>query len=553
MITIFTDGQQLDLDPSGSFELTYEQPMLDDTHAPVPFSTSIGLLPTPNNKKILGFLDAMLLEPNVRRLQADIFVGGFKILSGILVYDGYEDGVLNYSFSGKNLEDDWSGKIWTLVNPTISTIPAQYTITRKLEFIRSMKNGGHFLAAPILVNKNAVAKTVYDALSSYAEKVDPSIKYHNWPNSDYVIFSPVFRMNLIIEKILKKITLDNAFSLDLGDLAIIAQYKPDGHFNQIGIPLLSSYDCQKMLPDLSVYQVVQNLARMFCAALYRDGERYRFLAAKTVLNSDTVLDWSDKVSTDEYSLGKEPATSYILKYENSDEDNTYDVTNLSSDLEDGDITTYSSFKSLIAAFGTTELKAVRHAVTKDIYSGRRADLGNENYVTNCDMIYHHNPAIDTSSGEEESSFDNSIEFNLVRCIPEAIASGTTSQFKLAPIIDAPTIGEARGTDVYIGVMANNQLVDKGYSFTPLGADANLGVSLATDVLFDKYHAEFADWLSKDRQTLSADLKLSIRDVVEFRMYNKVRFASRTWLVKKLTLNFAIDSDHIEATGEFVAL
>ena len=49
MITIFTDGQQLDLDPSGSFELTYEQPMLDDTHAPVPFSTSIGLLPTPNN------------------------------------------------------------------------------------------------------------------------------------------------------------------------------------------------------------------------------------------------------------------------------------------------------------------------------------------------------------------------------------------------------------------------------------------------------------------------------------------------------------------------
>lgn len=553
MITIFTDGQQLDLDPSGSFELTYEQPMLDDTHAPVPFSTSIGLLPTPNNKKILGFLDAMLLEPNVRRLQADIFVGGFKILSGILVYDGYEDGVLNYSFSGKNLEDDWGGKIWTMVNTLTSTIPSHYSLSQKLNFIKQMKDGGHFVAAPVLVNQNAVAKTVYDALSSYAEKVDPSIKYHNWPNSDYVIFSPVFRMNLIIEKILKKITLDSAFSLDLGSLAIIAQYKPDGHFNQIGIPLLSSYDCQKMLPDLSVYQLIQNVAKMFCAALYRDGQKYRFLSAKTVLNSDTVLDWSDKVSTDEYSLGKEPATSYILKYENSDEDNTYDVSNLSSDLEDGDITTCSSFEDLIAAFGTADLKAVRHAATKDIYSGRKADLGSANYVTSCDMIYHHNPVIDTSSGEEESSFDNSIEFNLVRCIPEAIASGTTSQFKLAPIIDAPTIGEARGTDVYIGIMANNQLVDKGYSVSALGADANLGISLATDALFDKYHTEFADWLSRDRQTLSADLKLSIRDVVEFRMFNKVRFASRTWLVKKLTLNFAIDSDDIEASGEFIAL
>lgn len=102
-------------------------------------------------------------------------------------------------------------------------------------------------------------------------------------------------------------------------------------------------------------------------------------------------------------------------------------------------------------------------------------------------------------------------------------------------------------------MANNQLVDKGYSVSALGADANLGVSLATDALFDKYHTEFADWLSRDRQTLSADLKLSIRDVVEFRMFNKVRFASRTWLVKKLTLNFAIDSDDIEASGEFIAL
>ena len=66
MITIFSAGQQLDLDPSGSFELSFEQPMLDDSHAPIPFSTSIGLLPTPNNKRILGFLDAMLLEPTVK-------------------------------------------------------------------------------------------------------------------------------------------------------------------------------------------------------------------------------------------------------------------------------------------------------------------------------------------------------------------------------------------------------------------------------------------------------------------------------------------------------
>lgn len=551
MITIFSAGRQLDLDPSGSFELSFEQPMLDDSHAPVPFSTSIGLLPSPNNKKILGFLDAMLLEPAVKRLEADIFIGGFKILSGILVYDGYEDGVLNYSFSGKNLEDDWNAKIWTQVNPRLSTIPGQYTVQRKLEFIRSMKEGGHFLGAPIIVNKNAAAKTVHSELSSYAELVEPSIKYHNWPGTDDVIFTPVFRMNLIIEKILKKITIDNAISLPIGSLALMAQYKPDGHFNQIGIPLLWEYDCQAMLPDISVYQLIQNLAKMLCAALYRDGQKYRFLNASSVLNSDTILDWSDKVSTDEFTLGKEPATSYILKYENSDEDNTYDVSNLSSDLEDGDITSSDSFSGLINAFGTTDLKAVRHSTTKDIYSGRKVVSEAKTLICN-DILYHHNPVIDTSSGDEESSFDNSIEFNLVRCVPESYYDGTTTQFRLAPVIDAPTIGSPRASDTYIGILQGNQLVDKGIYILPFG-DANIGVSLATDALFNQYHKTFSDWLSKDRQVLTADVKLSIQDVVDFRMYNKVRFASRTWLVKKLTLNFAIDSDHIEATGEFISL
>ena len=556
MITIYSSGQQLDLDPEGSFELTYEQPMLDDSHAPIPFSSSIGLLPSPNNKRILGFLDAMLCEPNVKRLEADIFVGGFKILSGILVYDGYEDGVLNYSFSGKNLEDDWNAKIWTLVNPTISTIPGQYTVERKLAFIRSVKSGGHFLGAPIIVNKNATAKTVHSELSSYAEVVEPSIKYHNWPTTDDVIFTPVFRMNLIIEKILKQITLDSTDALPIGALAMIAQYKPDGNFNQIGIPLLWEYDCQVMLPDLSVYQVIQNIAKMFCAALYRDGQKYRFLNAATVINSDVILDWSDKVSTDEYSLGKEPATSYILKYENSDEDNTYDVSNLSSDLEDGDITSSSSFSGLISAFGTGAegLKAVRHSTTKDIYSGRKVVSDSKTFICN-DILYHHNPVIDTSSGDEESSFDNSIEFNLVRCVPESYydSSASAMRYRLAPIIEAPTIGSPRGTDVYIGLMQGDQFVDKGIYITPLNGDGNIGVSLATDALFEKFHKTFADWLAKERQTLTTDLKLTIRDIINFRMYNKVRFASRTWLVKKLTLNFSVDSDHIDATGEFVAL
>lgn len=558
MITIFTDGQQLDLDSNGTFELTIDQPMLDDSHAPIPFSTSIGLLATPNNKKILGFLDAMLLEPNVKRLPADIFVGGFKILSGILVYDGYEGGVLNYSFSGKNLEDDWNAKIWTQVNPDISTIPAAYTNEEKLEFINAIKEGSHFLGAPILVNQNAVAKTTFGLMADFTEQVSPSVKYHNWPGTDDVIFTPVFRLNLILERILKIITVDTMFSADFGMLAIIAQYKPDGHFNQIGIPLSGAYDCQNMLPDISIYQMVQNLAKIYCAAIYRDGQQYRLIGAQSILDSDAVLDWSEKISTDSYSLGKEAATSYILKFNNSDEDNVYDVSNLSEDLEAGDITTCQAFEDLIHNLGgivngeDTGPKAVRHAATRDIYSGRKQVFGRAHYLICSDILYHHNPVINTELGSAESSFDNSIDFNLVKCLPESYPKGDTCQYRMAPVIEAPTIGETRGSNVYIGIFANNQLVDKGIYINTAGEDTNLGVSLSPDSLFKKYHQAFADWLAQDRQTVTASLNLSIKDIVSFRMFNKVRFASRTWIVKKLTLTFSVDSDHVEATGEFIS-
>ena len=42
MIRIITgEGVSLDLDPSAEFEVEYENPMLDDSHIPVPFSTAV--------------------------------------------------------------------------------------------------------------------------------------------------------------------------------------------------------------------------------------------------------------------------------------------------------------------------------------------------------------------------------------------------------------------------------------------------------------------------------------------------------------------------------
>ena len=73
MIEIITDaGISLDLDPAGAFEIEIEQPLLDDTHIPIPYSTSISFLPTAKNKDVFGFMDAMMMTPTVTEISATV-------------------------------------------------------------------------------------------------------------------------------------------------------------------------------------------------------------------------------------------------------------------------------------------------------------------------------------------------------------------------------------------------------------------------------------------------------------------------------------------------
>ena len=51
---ILEDGTSLDLKKDWEFEITLEQPMLDDSHIPIPYSTSIALPYTETNRLALN-------------------------------------------------------------------------------------------------------------------------------------------------------------------------------------------------------------------------------------------------------------------------------------------------------------------------------------------------------------------------------------------------------------------------------------------------------------------------------------------------------------------
>lgn len=131
MVRILTkDFTELDLTKGFEFQIEMENPMLEEDHIPSAFSTQISFPPSPVNRRVFGYTPAMFLAPNVKRLEASVWIGGVPFVSGTLVYDGIEDGCLMYTFTEKVVELE--GKIWDqeLLRFPITSLPTDNTIFR---------------------------------------------------------------------------------------------------------------------------------------------------------------------------------------------------------------------------------------------------------------------------------------------------------------------------------------------------------------------------------------------------------------------------------------
>ena len=132
---------------------------------------------------------------------------------------------------------------------------------------------------------------------------------------------------------------------------------------------------------------------------------------------------------------------------------------------------------------------------------------------------------------------------------------------MCPVLDFPAIGAERQTDIFIGVLANNQLTDKGTVFnTPTSTpevsstqETRTGISIAPTALYDKYHKVFAEWLAKDRQILTVSLQLNMNDIHEFRMWNKITIRHRVWLVQTIRFTFNTSKNTVETSADLIEI
>lgn len=575
MIEIITrDGTPLDLSPDDEFDIEYESPLFSDDRIPVPYSTSIAFLPTEVNSRVFGYLDAMMLEPSVRNLDVEIRVSGIPLFQGSLEYESYEDGRLNYNFSGKSIEDNLKGYIHETDGLTriegSTDVFRTYIFGDIADYIERAHQGDESLdfGLPAVVSAENIAKIETD--EDPAQEIKPTEKFKNWPwkLNAFAPVAPAVRVKDIIEKASSGLVNvrfgENAAEL-YSSLAVLAMYSKKDSLN--GYEKGDYFpevilDVASKLPECSVVDFIINVMKVMCASLWYDGGGLLMLQNSDIIDDSGFIDWSALVS-DVYSLSVEAGAVYEFAYQGEGDNNT---------LEEvpENIETISGL-DMVASHTNIQGETIMEEDTGDIYSFSGAGTSGST-----DILYQ-NLRKDSEEETEDSdmdTFDASPDFHLVTCVPLQIwerygSNGTNRYWKirLCPKLDFPALGDDRMTDMYIGILFANQLSDKGIypkSSVPgqFDPDAPMdlepgnydsGLSVVPGDLRKGLHKSFADWIGRDRVCASVDLDLSVMDLANLRLWRKVYFCGRTWMIKKLSMTFKVRTASIAVSGDFVSV
>lgn len=559
MIEIITeDGKSLDIAPDMVFTIESENPLLSDELMPVPFSTSISFLPTRNNKTVFGYLDTMMLEPSVKTLSVTIFFSGVPIIKGSLTYDGIEDGKVNYTFSGKNVENDLSGCIYEVQG--LTRTDNQDDIALKI--LKSRKGDLTLdFGTPMLVNPQHTGK-----IDTPGEKqeVDPDVKFKNYIYKTIdAPFAPAVRVPNILNGIVRPDFLPADVRKLYDSLAVLGMYSPEESKN--GYPVdeneMPCLDIADKLPDCTVKDFLSNIMKILCASVWYDDSVLFLRHNSDILQSSQTEDWENKIS-DVYSLVYEDGENYSFVYA---DDESQDIYNPKADIQNK-VDTYWGVRDMIRTSGTEQNATNKDSDTNDIFCVDKRNLL-------ADSLFRYIGKTEFGkSYDGQETYEVKSVFHLVRCIPVNCRKNSlqyTGEILFCPRVDFPALNGERPKDVHIGILAHNQLTDKGQ--IPYGSqlysddfievepapeswpNLRTGMSIIPGDLIGGIHKAYAEWLGRRKQIVKADVNLTTLEVASIRLYRKVYFCGKEWLIKKLTLNVDGTSDRIECSGEFVSI
>lgn len=556
MVEIITsDGISLDLDPGAVFDIELDNPLFESDSIFCPWSTSIGLLPSSRNCRVLGFMPELMVEPALQTVNVQILVDAVVIFTGKLIYESYEDGILYYTFTAKtidgNFEEDDISDNGVFAGPiqiykTGSAGRASYSD----EFSRIRRNEDTILKSPAII--------INGAEMSGITMSNQILRYANHPALFSSTFIPAVQMRSLLDDFFSgSLAVHDAISNHLDVIFMLCQYKPEAAASSIGFD--SKIYINDTMPKISKADFIRGLADIFCAAYYQDGSIFRLIPFFVIAESAATLDWAERIS-DDFSLATDGKCGYTVTYDDDSSDNSYN----GDDNGDEETVIEKATSYFDVAVNRTapeegEYKAVVHVPTGDIYSYTKKHIQGSIDIYPTEIVSRKTGNIEIKVVGADSDEEKSIPFKLVRSVPELIVTQSKSRFLVCPSVSLPSRGSERGSDIYVGVISNSQMTDKGITAVKSGGasgietykDDDSGFSITPSGLY-KYHMDLRRWLSEPRQTVKASVNLRVQDIASFRFYEKVYFHGREWIVKKLSITVDVSSGGLECSAEFVS-
>ena len=592
LIKSLESGRTLDITPGQEITLTLENPLFADDRMPVAVSTGIEFPLSPTNKVEFRFVDVMMIPPAVQKIPAAIIFEGFELFSGELQFDEFSDQTLKYTFVGADATEAFSGNIHEIAS-------RDYSGMAMSTFVQNARKGDYpDIGLPMIVRKANSAKIEYPTAAGEAEcsSID---KYANYLYTDTPYIIPAIKAAYLLEKIHPRLIFPSQIQDYLDRMAILGTYKPEAWQNdRYGIPYTTpsrnnpyigdGFNAAEALPEMTKAEFIANILKMFCATIFPEKGYYDVRTNSSILQDKTFIDWTQKVS-DIYAIVAGEAGSYSLEYANGEQN--YDPAKEEEFDEElaQSIYSASNYEELISKFRTSDNYVdVRVTFSGNVYSGKAVKaylywsrppgvMGKpifnktETSIPLIDIVFQANVnKIELSEGGGDGqNYENNIGFICTPCIPANVATfiytgSTNAQVTLramAPVVDIPTVGGNRPSDVYIGLLIENNFFDQGNYFTrpePYidgGTEmANTRYSIAiggTNGLYAKFHETFAQWQVKKKDSVKADVVLSPADIAQFKLWRKIMLYYRLFLIKTMEITLSDKATVAFANAEFV--
>lgn len=597
MLQIYTDNLATDLDEDISIDLMYENPLFTADHVPATYSLSYDLPLTTNNRQIFGNPDRITAAGDrFREHPTRILFAGIEIASGVQTIEEIGESI-TVNFSGsilpenikkrlQNIEMDiidltgyngsaetakitWNGMLRTNMNDPEATFFAPPIAIKDVERMeRDMDNPEDIFLNTRSMWLNAMyirGKTYQHFLNTderfHILKLLPAIRV--WYIFDK-IFGDKLTRNLFKEGEWKKLSLQSLWhpKYNLTDNEPCWTVSPEIPLPNITISL------RDFMPDVLASDFIVELLKLPCASMYIKGDTFNIELNDDILNRNIVRNIRSDQLIGTPTITREAKQKYTMGYASSDEGEQPEgeITNVKTIL-DGikHITSYG-----LSTIGPQIVTSVSVANPPQVLTAILDTTGRTPYaVKQEDMSPESVPEEDIES--EESDYDMTANASIVKCVAnkywlddnDMVEDRTWYDKILCPEIEK--IGTKRGDEILLGLCQGMQSEIQQWtngilnyypclSATNYGANGERFGDLSLywngkDGLA-KRHQRFADWISKDKIVINANVLFTPLELHNLDLRDKFSLLGGRFFIR--TMNVSLKKSRIEpAEVEFI--